>query len=151
MTSPVRIQRKRAKGFDLKKESRRVNGLECVYVGRPTMWGNPFKLGDEGIHHPSQVVDAYRDIVENLMADWDRHLAYVKAGQQKRVPFHNFCHAYKGHGAPRLDQIHRLRGKNLACWCPLDQPCHADVLLEIANGGSPVKKERELEKTEKTK
>lgn len=27
-----------------------------------------------------------------------------------------------------------LAGKNLACWCPLDQPCHADVLLEIANG-----------------
>ncbi len=26
-----------------------------------------------------------------------------------------------------------LRGKNLACWCPLDMPCHADVLLEIAN------------------
>jgi Domain of unknown function (DUF4326) len=27
----------------------------------------------------------------------------------------------------------RLRGKNLACWCPLDQPCHADVLLRLAN------------------
>ena len=27
----------------------------------------------------------------------------------------------------------RLKGMNLACWCPLDQPCHADVLLEIAN------------------
>ena len=27
-----------------------------------------------------------------------------------------------------------LRGKDLACWCPLDQPCHADVLLKIANG-----------------
>ena len=27
-----------------------------------------------------------------------------------------------------------LRGKDLACWCSLDQPCHADVLLEIANG-----------------
>jgi len=26
-----------------------------------------------------------------------------------------------------------LRGKNLACWCALDQPCHADVLLEMAN------------------
>jgi len=26
-----------------------------------------------------------------------------------------------------------LRGKNLACWCALDQPCHADVLLELAN------------------
>jgi hypothetical protein len=27
----------------------------------------------------------------------------------------------------------QLRGKNLGCSCPLDQPCHADVLLEIAN------------------
>ena len=26
-----------------------------------------------------------------------------------------------------------LRGRDLACWCPLDRPCHADVLLEIAN------------------
>jgi Domain of unknown function (DUF4326) len=26
-----------------------------------------------------------------------------------------------------------LRGKDLGCWCPLDHPCHADVLLEIAN------------------
>lgn len=26
-----------------------------------------------------------------------------------------------------------LRGKNLACWCPEGQPCHADVLLEVAN------------------
>jgi len=26
-----------------------------------------------------------------------------------------------------------LEGKNLACWCPLDQPCHADVLLKLAN------------------
>ena len=29
--------------------------------------------------------------------------------------------------------IEELRGKDLACWCPLDQPCHADVLLELAN------------------
>lgn len=29
--------------------------------------------------------------------------------------------------------LRELRGKNLACWCPLDQPCHADVLLELAN------------------
>lgn len=44
----------------------------AIYVGRPTVWGNPF------------VVQA-------------------------------------------------LRGKDLACWCRLDQPCHADVLLELAN------------------
>lgn len=30
----------------------------------------------------------------------------------------------------------QLAGKDLACWCPLDQPCHADVLLELANGGA---------------
>jgi hypothetical protein len=29
--------------------------------------------------------------------------------------------------------LSELRGKNLACWCRLDQSCHADVLLELAN------------------
>lgn len=36
-------------------------------------------------------------------------------------------------GAYRRQHLHKLRGKNLACFCPLDQPCHADVLLELAN------------------
>ena len=34
------------------------------------------------------------------------------------------------------DKVALLRGLDLACWCPLDQPCHADVLLELANGSS---------------
>ena len=40
-----------------------------------------------------------------------------------------------GANGPRLMELAQkeLRGKDLACWCPLDQPCHADVLLEIAN------------------
>jgi hypothetical protein len=33
-------------------------------------------------------------------------------------------------GVPAL---HLLRGRDLCCWCPLDQPCHADVLLDLAN------------------
>lgn len=34
-----------------------------------------------------------------------------------------------------VDDVRRdLRGKDLACYCPVDQPCHVDVLLEIANG-----------------
>jgi hypothetical protein len=33
-------------------------------------------------------------------------------------------------------KLGEIRGKDLACWCPLDQPCHADVLLEIANSKS---------------
>jgi hypothetical protein len=33
-----------------------------------------------------------------------------------------------------VDDVRReLRGRNLACYCPLDEPCHADVLLEVAN------------------
>lgn len=39
---PVRIQRTRAKDFDMQLASRAVNGLECIYVGRPTKFGNPF-------------------------------------------------------------------------------------------------------------
>lgn len=39
---------------------------------------------------------------------------------------------FETHVAPALD-VADLRGKDLACWCPLDQPCHADVLLELAN------------------
>ncbi|GAA2866992.1 hypothetical protein GGQ99_001351 [Aminobacter niigataensis] len=35
-----------------------------------------------------------------------------------------------------------LRGKNLACWCRLDQPCHADVLLDLANAPAPAHKEQ---------
>lgn len=31
------------------------------------------------------------------------------------------------------DRLPELRGHDLCCWCPLDQPCHADVLLELAN------------------
>lgn len=31
------------------------------------------------------------------------------------------------------EDFDELRGKNLACWCPIDQPCHADVLLEKVN------------------
>lgn len=49
----------------------------------------------------------------------------------------NLCWTRRGGQIERLtvDQIRaELRGKNLACWCPLGQPCHADVLIEIANG-----------------
>jgi hypothetical protein len=33
-----------------------------------------------------------------------------------------------------VDDVRReLRGRDLACYCPLGEPCHADVLLEVAN------------------
>lgn len=39
----------------------------------------------------------------------------------------------EGIAANQYPDLTELRGKDLACWCPLDQPCHADVLLELAN------------------
>jgi hypothetical protein len=36
-------------------------------------------------------------------------------------------------GLVSCDDLHELRGKNLACWCSLDQPCHGDALLQLAN------------------
>jgi len=42
------------------------------------------------------------------------------------------------------NMLPELRGKDLACWCPLDKPCHADVLLEIANPvAEPARKDGE--------
>lgn len=38
------------------------------------------------------------------------------------------------HRAPILAALREdLGGRDLACWCPLDAPCHADVLLELAD------------------
>lgn len=35
---------------------------------------------------------------------------------------------------PQADTVRaELGGRDLCCWCPLDRPCHADVLLELAN------------------
>lgn len=74
-----------------------------VYVGRPTMWGN-YAAVRNGVMEGQFAVDLFRGWVETE-ASW----------------------AWKGRAA--ID----LRGKNLACWCSLDVPCHADVLLELAN------------------
>lgn len=100
---PVRIQRKRIKGFNLKAAS--PNGLPVVSVTRPGKWGNPFG---------GPAIDAIEDYRLWILG----HLLSSNAG-------------------PR-PSIRKLRGKNLACWCPLTRngnyyPCHADVLLELAN------------------
>lgn len=76
----------------------------AVAVSRPGKWGNPFILGKHG--SAAQCVEKYRAWLEEC-------LRVDPAGTK--------------------DELAKLRGKDLACWCPLDQPCHADVLLELAN------------------
>jgi len=86
---------------------------DAVYVGRPSKWGNPFQIGRDGTRE--EVIEKFRVYVEGrLAAKWNQD----------------------GHpslrGINTKEDLGELRGKDLVCWCaPL--PCHADVLLEMAN------------------
>lgn len=116
MTKPVRLQLSRAKGFDLHAVSKSINGLEAVHVGRPGPWGNPFVVGKHG--DAAYCVDLYKALLAGMLrvcADPD-----VEALERTR----RFVD----------ENAQELRSKNLACWCKPGAPCHANVLLELANG-----------------
>lgn len=107
MAEPKRIQRKRTKGWRMP--------ANAVYVGRPTKWGNPFEIVD--------VLDAFCGDKVEARADCIRsYREHVVRGEEAYIAL-----------ASAVDAIRELRGKDLVCWCPLDLPCHADVLLELAN------------------
>lgn len=86
-----------------------------VSVARPGKWGNPFPVGGTGP-------------MERFAADQEGavgHFRQMMVDPELRAAA----------GYPSDEEIKStLRGKNLACWCRLGTPCHADVLLEIANG-----------------
>ena len=101
---PKRIQRKRTKGWKMPDGA--------IYVGRGSKWGNPFKVmeiyvqpNSEEIHlDAKQAVNLYDQLIN----------IYGKPITKKEI-------------------IDELKGKDLACWCKDGDPCHADVLLKIAN------------------
>ena len=88
-----------------------------VYVGRGSKWGNPFKAGENKAMQRSDGVCVF----------------FYSGNTEAAVA--NFRVIYNNDNS-RADVRAALAGKNLACWCPIDQPCHADVLLEIANEAS---------------
>jgi hypothetical protein len=122
---PIRIQRKRTRGYDMQAESRAINGLECVYVGRPTLYGNPIK--------GEYAKELFEQMIRDIRDDYESHFLAFFHADKTPLRFNKFCASRNGTGVYRVDAIPKLRRKNLACWCPLDQPCHADVLLELAN------------------
>jgi hypothetical protein len=121
-TSPKRIQRSRVKGWRMPEGA--------IYVGRPTRWGNPFEVPVLG---RELAVDLFRSFMHGVFDP--RPLDHLSDEQFRRV------HAAKETWRQRLNYGAEiaagarceLRGHDLACWCPLDQSCHADVLLELAN------------------
>lgn len=110
MIEPCRIQLSRAKGWKMPPNT--------VKVSRPSVWGNPFGPHQVGIVFPWTMDGA--PIVHlrepaSLGRCIDLYTAYLRLYVE--------C-------VPTL--LVPLRGKNLACWCALDKPCHADVLLRLA-------------------
>lgn len=76
-----------------------------VSVTRPGRWGNPFKPGEP----------LSPQTIEEAVAAYRAELT-------------------RGNLSYTIEDVKReLRGKNLACFCPEESPCHGDVLLEIAN------------------
>lgn len=104
--TPHRIQLSRKKGSKMPPNT--------VSVARPHMFGNPFRIGQLAIYDADCAVRRFKNLVTRqsqraLRAD-NRFFMFTR----ESIRFY-------------------LRGKNLACYCDLDAPCHADVLLELAN------------------
>lgn len=100
---PIRLQRKRTKGFKLVSP----NGLENVIVSRPSKYGNPYSIGKKYqgflVKNNDDAVSLFEDM---LLGANEESLNKLKE---------------------------ELKGKNLVCWCDLDKSCHADILLKMAN------------------
>ena len=103
MSGPVRVQRKRSKGWRMPPNT--------VSVCRPGPWGNPFRVS--GYENPNGL---QREVLQQFAVDDFKNCLF-----QGRLPY------------TEEDIKRELRGRNLACWCREGAPCHADVLLEIAN------------------
>ena len=123
LLAPVRFQRSRAKGYKTPENT--------VYVGRPTKFGNPFRLTPDGFIQcystNRTILDPWimwsysggfetKDIVE-LYESW------IKGNLKSKAPY-----------LPAIPDYSILKGKNLSCFCQLNKPCHADVLLRLSNG-----------------
>lgn len=120
---PQRIQRKRTTGWRMPEGA--------VYVGRPSRWGNPINLSDLAGQYPSLSIEQlaalavrhFEDLVRIgtlTIPNW-RHAD----GERRPITWHY----------PTAEVIRaELAGRDLACWCAMDRPCHADILLELMNG-----------------
>lgn len=118
MPRPVRMQVSRQAGFNLHKASLALNGLPAKLVTRPGPWGNPFSI--------DHIATTY---------GLDRAAAQAKAVAMAAEWLRGTLDPTLSPGAPpTLETIRtELGGHNLACWCRPGTPCHADVLIELAN------------------
>lgn len=80
-----------------------------VSVARPGPFGNPYPVTSKNGWIPKE----HGLNAEQSVSAFRTHLANSSGLQEMAA--------------------RKLVGKNLACWCAPDAPCHADVLLEYVN------------------
>lgn len=138
--TPIRVQLRRTKGWRMPENT--------VKVDRTTRWGNPFNFkapahcwtalsygckGDPAGRHEASI-KAFRQWVSSGKFMLLTGVGLYAEHKGRKVPL-GVSPDVAAPRAPTIAQIQAaLRGKNLGCWCSLDQPCHADVLIELANG-----------------
>ncbi len=116
---PQRMQLSRRRGFDLQTASLALNGLPARRITRPGPWGNPFTIDETAARYGLDPDAAQAKAVE-LCGQWLR--GTLDPALSPGTP-------------PSRETIrHGLAGHNLACWCRPGTPCHADVLIALANG-----------------
>lgn len=118
---PKRIQRQRTKGWRMPPNT--------VCVTRPGAFGNPMTLKDaiEAGYIRDKHDIAANEFLADCFRDW-----IAGAGSRGGRDWWQGPES-DNRKAEIIRRLPELRGKDLACWCPLDEPCHADVLLELAN------------------
>ena len=123
----IRVQRKRTKGFKLPENTKCVN--------RGTKWGNPIKIIGDQLY-----VDAgyRRTILDKWVWLWVGDIGDVVWLYRKLLNGDKFQNKDLQYWSDKLKQLDlkEIEGKNLACFCSLSTPCHADVLIEKANSSA---------------
>jgi hypothetical protein len=123
---PVRVQRRRTAGWSAPLDSQ---GRKPVYVGRGSRWGNPFAIvrQADGLYGIPAAVGS---------GPWPTFSTVEEArGEAVRLfDLHVGVMGMHEYDADVLASLRReLAGRDLMCWCPESGPCHADVLLALAN------------------
>lgn len=124
---PTRIQRRRTQGW--RAADHTTSPLGAVYVGRPTRFGNPARL----VNAPHGLVVEWPG--GGTVGTWPNR---VEASRYATDLFTSWLYAPEQAEHRRLVRA-LLYGRDLLCWCPLTDadgtpfPCHADVLLSLAN------------------
>jgi hypothetical protein len=121
MPDPRRIRLSRARGWRLPEGA--------VVVSRPTCWGNPFKVG-ETIRNDGPLWPYIKPLIGEDLPGW----------RMTQVSFQRTEDVVSAYSAWVLEQpvlmlrmAGELAGRDLGCWCKLTEPCHADILLALAN------------------